>query len=52
MFGLIVFFALFAYFAYNVWYMSRHTVFGMWDGLVMFFGQGAIDFVAWVKSKL
>jgi shikimate 5-dehydrogenase len=52
MLGLIVFLALFGYFAYNVIYMSRHVVFDFIDGLQMFFFQGALDFYYWVKSKL
>jgi len=50
MFGLIVFFLIFGYFAYNVVYMSKHTILGFWDGLYMLFLQGAEDFYYWVKK--
>jgi len=52
MFGLIVFFALLGYFAYNVYYMSRHVVFDFIDGLQMFFLQGAFDFYYWVRELI
>lgn len=52
MLGLVLYFAIFAYFVYNVVYMTRHDAANLLDGLYMFFCQGAVDFVAWLKDKL
>jgi hypothetical protein len=52
MFGLILFFALFAYFVYNVVYMSKHEILGFWDGLYMLFCQGAEDFYYFVRKLI
>ena len=52
MLGLILFLAIFGYFVYNVIYMSKHTPINFLDGLYMFFCQGAVDLVAWLKEVL
>ena len=46
----IGFLAVFAYFVYNVAYMSKHSPFGFWAGMKMFLFQGAIDFVGLFKK--
>ena len=52
MFGLILFFLVFAYFVYNIIQMTKAGSFGVLEGLKMFFFEGIEDFYYWAKRKL
>lgn len=52
MFGFILLLAIFGYFAYNAFQMYKTSPIGFWDGVYMFFCQGAVDLYYWVKDKI